>query len=116
MVTAESFFKDMRYPPNFFRPAEPITGDFGSQVFLAHPIQAGRNNGSVNSYTVDESLGGITDLCRFYQQFVNVTVQGLYPNPTGILRTNLNINLGFLYDALGFTEEQCPRVFPYGRD
>ena len=112
--SALSIFRDMRYPKGFFRKAVPGGGEGVLEVFLAHPTSPGRNNGTVNSFVVDESLGGFTDPCKSYTEFVNTTVRGLYPNPTGVLRRNININLGFFYDA--FALPDCPQVFPYGRD
>ncbi|TFK18282.1 Cloroperoxidase [Coprinopsis marcescibilis] len=115
MTSAESFFKGMRYPKGFFRPAAPVGTENVPAIFTAHPVQPGKNVGGVNTFTVDESLGSILDGCTFYTQFVNTTIRGLYPNPTGVLRRNLNLNLKFFYESSGAGEE-CPQVFPYGRD
>ncbi|EAU83038.2 hypothetical protein CC1G_08975 [Coprinopsis cinerea okayama7 len=118
MAAAESFFKHMMYPPDFHRPAEPVNSD-AQAVFEVHPFQPGRNVGGVNNYTVDESLGGLLDFCGFYENFVNKTIKGLYPNPTGVLKRNLNINLDFLFEALpkaGDGSQPCTQVFPYGHD
>ncbi|TFK26066.1 Cloroperoxidase [Coprinopsis marcescibilis] len=113
MDSARNFFKDMRYPRGFFRSNKPTAGEGADIIFAAHPTQPGHNVGGVNSFVVDTSLGGLLDQCLFYTQLVNVTVKGLYPSPTGILRRNLNINLGFLYEALNLPPS-CPQVFPYG--
>ncbi|TFK19115.1 Cloroperoxidase [Coprinopsis marcescibilis] len=115
LVSGLSFFKHMRFPAGFFRASEP-TGGVGSDViFGAHPVLPGRNVGGVNNYVVDTSLGGFGDFCKFYTEFVNITIKGLYPNPTGVLRRNLNLNLGFVYDALApRLGANCPQVFPYG--
>ncbi|TFK17850.1 Cloroperoxidase [Coprinopsis marcescibilis] len=114
--TALGVFRDMRLPQGFFRKAVPGGGEGTLDVYLAHPTSPGRNTGAVDSFVVDESLGGFTDPCKFYTEFVNTTVRGLYPNPTGVLRRNLNINLGFFYDAFAPASPDCPQVFPYGRD
>ncbi|TFK21072.1 aromatic peroxygenase precursor [Coprinopsis marcescibilis] len=113
LSAARSFFKDMRFPTGFFRAAVPSGNEGIEVVFAAHPIEPGRNHG-VNNYVVDTSLGSLSDPCGFYTGFVNTTIKGLYPNPTGVLRRNLNINLQFLYDAL--SPPDCPQVFPYGRN
>ncbi|KAG2003733.1 Aromatic peroxygenase [Coprinopsis cinerea AmutBmut pab1-1] len=118
MATAESFFRDMMYPPDFFRPAAPVAGDAGA-IFLAHPFQPGRNVGGVNNFTVDDSLGSLLDFCGFYENFVNKTLKALYPNPKGVLRRNLNINLQFFFESLPKDESGtpvCTQVFPYGRN
>ncbi|KAH6918079.1 Chloroperoxidase [Coprinopsis sp. MPI-PUGE-AT-0042] len=116
MVTAERFLKEMHMPEDFHRAAEPIEGESGF-LFSLKPLQPGRNVNGVNTFQVDESLGSFTDFCGFYTQFANVTVKGLYPKPTGILKRNLNINLQLLYDNLPIGgPNPCTQVFPYGRD
>lgn len=116
MVTAERFLKEMHMPDDFHRPAQPIQGESGF-LFTHRPIQPGRNANGVNTFQVDESLGSLVDFCGFYTQFVNVTVRGFYPNPKGVLKRNLNINLQFLYDNLPVPPPNpCTQVFPYGRD
>ncbi|TFK17849.1 Cloroperoxidase [Coprinopsis marcescibilis] len=115
LESARSFFKEMRYPKGFFRAAQPGGGEGSEVIFLSHPTSPGRNNATVNSFVVDDSLGSILDPCKVYTEFVNTTVLGLYPSPTGVLRRNLDIDLGFLYDAFGSGLPNCPQVFPYGR-
>ncbi|TFK18228.1 aromatic peroxygenase precursor [Coprinopsis marcescibilis] len=110
---ATSFFRDMRFPRGFFRSATAGGATGADILFNAHPIQPGRNVGGVNNFVEDQSLGGILEPCRFYTQFVNTTIRGLYPRPTGVLRRNLIINAGFLYDAL--SPPDCPQVFPWGQ-
>ncbi|TFK18174.1 Cloroperoxidase [Coprinopsis marcescibilis] len=113
MDSALSFFKDFRFPSGFFRAAEPGGAQGADVIVTTHPVSPGRNEGAGN-YVVDDSLGSVLDPCKFYTQFVNVTVRDLYPNPRGVLRRNLNLNLGFVYEALG--DPSCPQVFPYGQD
>lgn len=114
MQSAESIFKDMRFPRGFFRAAIPGSVEGGDVVFNAFPTEPGRNVAGVNSFVVDNSLGGLTDFCRFYTSFVNVIIKELYPNPTGVLLRNLKINLGYFYDSFLFSASACPQVFPYG--
>ncbi|TFK18279.1 Cloroperoxidase [Coprinopsis marcescibilis] len=114
MDAAEAFFKNMKFPRGFFRASKPSSSEGVDVIFGAHPILPGRNTGSVNSFTTDDSLGGILDFCKFYTEFVNTTVRGLYPNPTGTLRRNLNLNLDFFYGSVA--SSGCPQIFPYGRD
>ncbi|TFK21041.1 Cloroperoxidase [Coprinopsis marcescibilis] len=115
MLSAERFFRDMRFPPGFFRPAKPTATEGIDAVLAAHPVQPGANDGtSVDSFTVDESLGSLLDYCGFYTQFVNTTIRGLYPNPTGVLRKNLDMNLQFFFDSLS-PGSNCTQVFPYGQ-
>ncbi|TFK24483.1 Cloroperoxidase [Coprinopsis marcescibilis] len=110
MKTAESFFKDMRFPKGFHRAAKPFEVDGIDVVFSAHPVLPGKNNGEeVDTFTVDESLGSLLDRCKLYTEYVNTTVRSLYPNPTGVLRRNLELNLQFLFDAL--SDFECTQVF-----
>ncbi|KAF6744141.1 aromatic peroxygenase precursor [Ephemerocybe angulata] len=115
---ATLFFKDNRFPKDFWRAPKPSSANGIVQVFTAHPIAPGRNAGKVNSYTVDPNSGSFTNFCALYYNFVNQTVKTLYPNPTGILQRNLAINLGYLYESLptlpGSTVK-CDQLFPYGQ-
>lgn len=55
-------------------------------------------------------------LCALYQNFVNTT-QRLYPNPTGLLRKSVALNLHNFYlpvQAGGETPDSCPEQFPFG--
>ncbi|KAH6885612.1 Chloroperoxidase [Coprinopsis sp. MPI-PUGE-AT-0042] len=114
MVTAERFFKDMQFPVDFHRPAAPVSGQDIFAIYSAHPTLPGKNVNGVNTFQVDTSIGSLIDQCAFYTGFVNVKVKGLYPNPTGILKRNINKNLQFLYDT--FAGAGCPQVFPYGQN
>ncbi|TFK18281.1 Cloroperoxidase [Coprinopsis marcescibilis] len=114
LADAENFFKDMRFPRGFFRASAPVSSEGVESVFTAHPVPAGRNVG-VNNFVPDNRLGGIFDFCLFYTQFINTTIRGLYPNPTGVLRRNLDINLKFMFESLGPTPP-CPQVFPWGEN
>lgn len=115
---ATLFFKDNRFPKDFWRAPKPASANGIVQVFTAHPIAPGRNAGKVNSYTVDPNSGSFTNFCALYYNFLNQTVKTLYPDPTGILQRNLAINLGYLYESLptlpGSTVK-CDQLFPYGQ-
>ncbi|KAL0571572.1 Aromatic peroxygenase [Marasmius crinis-equi] len=110
---AISFFRDMKYPSGFFRAPKPMSADGIDQVAAAHPIAPGANNGTVNSYTPDPTSADFSTFCLLYVNFVNQTVKGLYPNPTGVLKDALNRNLDFLYDFID--SPACPQVFPFGQ-
>jgi unspecific peroxygenase len=116
MVTAESFFKDGRFPQDFHRAAAPFAAETAGNIFLAHPTQPGRNVNGVNTFEVDTTLpSAIFDPCGSYQGFVTQKVVPLYPNPTGQLRKNLMKNLQFFYDNNNFGDS-CAQVFPYGQE
>ncbi|KAJ3544720.1 heme-thiolate peroxidase [Coprinellus aureogranulatus] len=100
MTNATLFFRDSKFPNDFWRPPAP-SGALGlADIFQAYPIAPGRNVNGTNTYTPDPTSADFTTFCKLYSDFVNKTVKSLYPNPTGIVRRNLNINLGYFYSAL----------------
>lgn len=117
MTNATLFFRDSKFPVDFWRAPAP-TGGTGLEVIVAaYPIAPGRNVNGVNTYTPDPNSADFSTFCKLYTDFVNVTVKSLYPNPKGILRKNLNINLGYFYRALpAFQTIGCEEQFPYGKD
>lgn len=114
VTNATLFFRDSRFPEDFWRSSQPSAAEGLRDVFFPHPISPGRNVNGVNTYTVDPDSADFNDFCLLYTNFVNATLRSLYPNPKGILRRNLIINLGYLYDAFGFTGVECSEIFPYG--
>lgn len=117
MVTARGFFQDMRMPDGFFRAngSQSVAGI--DNVVEAHPLPPGSNVNGVNTFTPDPTSANFSTFCLLYTNFVNKTVGGLYPNPTGVLREALNTNLNFLFDALnGVSPGLCTQVFPFGQD
>ncbi|KAJ3510932.1 heme-thiolate peroxidase [Agrocybe chaxingu] len=114
MDAARGFFQFSRMPDGFFRANGPKGNEGRDEVIRAHPVQPGRNVGRVNSYTVDPTSPDFSTPCLLYENLVNVTVKGLYPNPKGKLRKALNTNLDFFFQAI--SGAGCTQVFPYGRD
>ncbi|KAH6888929.1 Chloroperoxidase [Coprinopsis sp. MPI-PUGE-AT-0042] len=115
---ATEFFVNNRFPKDFWRPATPSTPSGIVQVFTAHPLVPGKNQGAVNTYTFDPNSGSFTNFCALYYNFLNQTVKTLYPNPTGILKRNLAINLRYLFQnlpSLPGQTEVCVELFPYGQ-
>ncbi|KIJ34055.1 hypothetical protein M422DRAFT_263846 [Sphaerobolus stellatus SS14] len=117
MDVARGFFQNMSMPPGFFRTNKSaglsaIATGIG-QVFLPHPIEPGSNQGAVNTYEVNPNSADFTNFCKLYTDFVNNTVKGLYPNPTGDLLNALNANLGFFFQPLA--GQGCAQVFPFGQ-
>jgi len=111
---ARGFFQNSEMPKGFFRAnrsmglSDGALGDGINEVFSAHPIQPGKNEG-VGNYVLDPTSADFSDFCLLYTNFVNVTVRSLYPNPTGDLRTALNSNLDFFFGPSG-----CTQIFPFG--
>ncbi|KAF9479958.1 aromatic peroxygenase precursor [Pholiota conissans] len=112
MNVARGFFQNSRMPDGFFRSNTSWTrhmiGSGVADIFQAHPIAPGANNGTLNSYTVDPNSADFSDFCKLYTDFVNITVRGLYPNAKGPLLTALNKNLDFFFSALEGDCEQVP--------
>ena len=115
MTNATLFFRDSKYPRDFWRAPAPTGGTGMDEIFAAYPIAAGRNMDGINTYTPDPTSGDFSNVCGLYTNLVNKTIKGLYPNPTGLLRRNLIINLGFYYNAFGGRGDSCPELFPYGK-
>ncbi len=112
--SARGFFQFSRMPDGFFRANGPKSTEGVIQVAMAHPMRPGGNVGRLNSYTLDPTSADLTTFCLQYETFVNKTIKGLYPDPSGILRKALNKNLDFLF--LGTKGKGCTQVFPYGQD
>ncbi|KAJ2925174.1 heme-thiolate peroxidase, partial [Candolleomyces eurysporus] len=118
MASALSFFKDMRYPPDFFRPPTPISNQGIAEIFAMHPFQPGGNaDGKVNNFVVDPTSADFTKPCVLYDDILN-TVKTLYPNPTGVLRRNLIKNLRYFYTSVPtvFGSDCGGEQFPYGQE
>ena len=118
MASARGFFQNGRMPENFFRPNRSIGFNeivpFVNQIFSAHPISPGTNNG-VGNYVLDPTSADFTQFCLLYTNFVNETVRSLYPSPTGILLDALKTNLDFLFQGIATGTSGCTQVFPYGK-
>ncbi|KAJ2925817.1 heme-thiolate peroxidase, partial [Candolleomyces eurysporus] len=115
MDSARSFFKDMKFPPNFFRSPMPMSTEGLDDIFLMHPFLPGGNvDGKVNNFVVDPTSATFETDCVLYEDILN-TVKGLYPNPTGVLRRNLIKNLRFFYDGFSGVFDGCAEQFPYGQ-
>ncbi len=110
---ARSFFQNMRMPEGFHRASKPSGAEGIEAIFAAHPTQPGANVGGVNNYVPDPTSANVTDSCLRYKNFVNRDVRSVYPNPTGALRRVLNFNLKFFHEGFG---NECPRLYPYGKD
>ena len=115
MADARGFFQNMTFPDGFFRAKHPFgLNDIGQGIdilFAAHPIQPGANQG-INNYVLNPASANLSEFCLLYTNFVNTTVRGLYPNPTGVLRDALNANLNNFYSPL--PAQGCTQFFPYG--
>lgn len=113
MENATLIFRDGRFPDDFWRPSAP-TGTLGlREVFSAHPIGPGRNVAGVDTYVEDPDapVKTIFDTCGMYKHLVESAAE-LYPEPEGVLKRNLLINLQYLYAAVA--PIGCEEVTPYG--
>jgi len=117
MANARRFFQDMHMPDGFFRANRPFgLNDIGPRAMMvlnAHPIQPGSNQGTVNSFLPDPTSPDLSNFCGTYTNWANVTVRGLYPNPTGALLDALNGNLDNFFIPAG--QQGCTQVFPFGK-
>jgi len=105
-------------PDGFFRPSEEyvISSLNGTDkaLFDAHPIAAGANQGAVNTYTPDTNSADFSSPCKLYEDFVNDTIKGLYPDPTGALKDALKANIHTLFVGFNVSTPGCTEQFPYG--
>ena len=112
MNVARGFFEDSRFPDGFFRPNKSSTmnsiGERMNFLFSEHPIPPGGNNGTLNSYTPNPNSADLSQFCKLYTDFVNITIRGLYPLAKGVLLEALNKNLDYLYSVIG--DPDCPQV------
>ncbi|KAJ2936545.1 heme-thiolate peroxidase, partial [Candolleomyces eurysporus] len=114
MEAATSFIRDGKYPQDFHRAAQPSSTEGIDIVASAHPVAPGENrDGKINNYVPDPTSADFSTFCLLYTNFVNQTIGGLYPNPTGVLRRNLIKNLRFFYS--GIADAGCEELFPYGQ-
>ncbi|RXW16379.1 heme-thiolate peroxidase [Candolleomyces aberdarensis] len=115
MEDAASFFRDMQFPPDFHRAAQPSSNEGIPQVLAPHPwLPGGNADGKVNNYVADPDSADFQHLCRMYTNVVE-NVVGLYPNPTGILKRNLIKNLHYWHTGVNVTFGGCTELFPYGQ-
>lgn len=113
--TARGFFQNQHMPNDFHRANKPYGIEGTDVVFGLHPFSPGKNVNGVNTYTIDESSANFSndpDGCKTYEWFVKNAVMPLYPNPTGILKDNLKLNLHVFWTTFPTT---CQELFPYGK-
>ena len=112
MNVARGFFQGNRFPDGFFRSnissTQSIISEGMNLISSRHPIPPGGNNGTLNSYTPNPNSADLTQFCKFYTDFVNIIVRGLYPLAKGALLEALNKNLDYFYIAMNGTG--CPQV------
>jgi hypothetical protein len=111
MTTALSFFRDSKFPPDFHRSSSPAVNTGLEEIMAAHPVRPGRNlDGKINNYVVDEASPSEAGGCSLYNYFIDQVI-ALYPNPKGVLRRNLIINMQYFYRVF---QARCEERFPYG--
>lgn len=100
-------------PVDFHRAAKPVGSEGVVEIFSAHPVAPGRNVDGVNTYTADPSSATLAQFCVLYENFVERTVRGLYPDPRGVVRRNLILNLEYFYQGQP-SVAGCTQLSPYG--
>ena len=71
MTNATLFFRDSKFPVDFWRPPAPTGGTGLDVIVAAYPIAPGRNVNGVNTYTPDPSSADFSNFCKLYTDFVN---------------------------------------------
>ncbi|KZP12356.1 Cloroperoxidase [Athelia psychrophila] len=116
LTVARGFFQDNQFPADWYR----RNGSFGlteigpdiQALSGAHEILPGHNDGAGNYVLDPEDPGFGAGLCYLYTKHINVTTLGLYPNPTGALKTALQANAASFYQAVA--PENCTQLYPWG--
>ncbi|KDR86161.1 hypothetical protein GALMADRAFT_132745 [Galerina marginata CBS 339.88] len=114
LTVARGFFQLMQFPKDFHRHDGAISNQGFDYVYNKYPISPGANTKGVNSYKADLTSATLFQPCLRYSSFVNNNIKALYPNPTGLLRKNINTYLQFLFESTA--ADNCEQVFPYGKD
>jgi hypothetical protein len=114
MDSAQSFFRDMKFPPDFYRSATPIADQGLSEMFKMHPFLPGGNmDGKINNFAVDPTSATFETPCVLYEDILNA-VKTLSTNPTGLLRRNLILCLRELYPGVAAVlGRECVQQFLY---
>ncbi|KIJ41407.1 hypothetical protein M422DRAFT_226599 [Sphaerobolus stellatus SS14] len=115
---ARHFFDFQMMPDDFHRQPAPVNftmvDPLTKAIFDKHPFSPGVNHGK-NNFVLQPQTPPLADFCGIYEDIVLRVIPGQYPRPTGILRENINKNLGFFFGAV-HAEHNCTQVFPFGRD
>ncbi|KAJ2921633.1 heme-thiolate peroxidase, partial [Candolleomyces eurysporus] len=83
MDSARSFFEEMKFLPDLFRSAMPMSNQGRADIFRMHPFLPGGNvDGKVNNFAVDPASETFETPCVLYDDIL-MTVKGLYPTRWG---------------------------------
>ncbi|KAJ2914353.1 heme-thiolate peroxidase, partial [Candolleomyces efflorescens] len=111
MATAQSFFRDHKFPIEFHRANAPAANTGAQEIMAARPIQPCQNEGGkVDNCVVHELTPDNVGPCGIYHHFIDTAVS-LYPNPKGVLKRNLKLNMHYYHSVF---EQACEERFPYG--
>lgn len=126
--TMTSFFRDQRFPENFYRRNAsgtfPGIGVVASQIFNAHPVPAGANNAdgvyvpdsgplnvSSSTFTSPFSiLNSIHKSCGIYTNLAGENLPAILLNTTGVLKQNVDFLLNTIHNLF----PTCPFTPPAG--
>ena len=89
----------MQLSPDFHRRNGLISDEGFDFVYNKYPFAPRANTAGFNAFKTDLTSPTAFQRCLCYASFVNNNIKALYPNPTGLLCRNLDINLWFLYKA-----------------
>ncbi|KAJ7935205.1 Chloroperoxidase [Mycena leptocephala] len=114
-----SFFRNQTFPPNWFRPATPLTGAINGAtqalIMAAIPTPPGRNNAH-GVYVADpappppfnSSFG-----CFAYYDLV-ANIPGVLMNTTGILKKNVDLLTGIQFQLASAIPGCNQQILPFG--
>ncbi|KAF7351021.1 Cloroperoxidase [Mycena sanguinolenta] len=114
-----SFFRNQTFPPNWFRPASPVTGAINgatvSQLLAAIPTPPGRNNAQ-GVFVADPAppppFNSSFNCFAYWDQAGNTP--GVLVNTTGIFKKNVELLTGILFQVASGTVGCDQQVLPFG--
>ncbi|KAG6809470.1 hypothetical protein H0H92_016112, partial [Tricholoma furcatifolium] len=108
--TMTSFFRDQRFPENWYRRSTPgtidVIGITSADIYSEIPVPPGAN-GPNGTYIEDTDVFGA---CSSYNAVVSENIPGVLLNTAGILQTNV----GFLLNVIHNLFPNCPVAIPQG--
>ncbi|KIJ33881.1 hypothetical protein M422DRAFT_264174 [Sphaerobolus stellatus SS14] len=100
---ARSFFDPQMMPNDFYGQPAPVNFStiepLVKEIFNKHPFTPGVNKGT-NNFVLMPNTPALGDFCGIYEDIVARIIPIQYPNPTDALRTAINTNQDFLFEAV----------------
>jgi len=114
-----SFFRNQTFPPNWFRPASPVTaainGAVASQLFASVGVPPGRNDAN-GVYVADPAppppFNSSFGCTAYFDQ--SGDTPGVLVNTTGIFKQNVDLLTGLTFAAASANPGCDQQILPFG--